>query len=283
MEAEALYARLEQDFVTPAMGPEYWADYMPAIKDLLTDQFKRRSIGLVCDHAAKVGQVRTAVFPSRPVMEGMLDEGLTDAVLFLHHPAVWDIRKPDVFCQMDRDLLEKFKSRRISIYVLHVPLDSYGKYSTSSTLAEALGISIEKPFSPYGGGLCGVIGKTDLRTGKELQALYNGAVGHRTSLYPYGSPEIAGGKLAVVAGGGNQVDVLEDLVGEGINTFVTGVTVDNDHSKAAHEFAREKRINLLGGTHYSSEAFACQAMCRYFEGLGLPSKFVADEPLLEDL
>jgi putative NIF3 family GTP cyclohydrolase 1 type 2 len=184
---------------------------------------------------------------------------------------------------MDRDLLEQFKSRRISVFAFHVPLDNYGKYSTSSTLAGALGIDIERPFSPYGGGLCGIFGRSNFKTAQELHIRYEEAVGHKTSLYQYGDVEISKGRVAVVAGGGNSVDVLQDLVGEGINTFVTGVSTNNEYSKSAHDFARENRINIFGGSHYSSEAFACKAMCQYFEALGLKSRFIADQPVLEDM
>jgi len=52
---------------------------------------------------------------------------------------------------------------------------------------------------------------------------------------------------------------------------------------AAHELARENAINLLGGTHYSTEKFACIEMCKYFSELGLLSAFVEDVPYFEDL
>jgi len=39
----------------------------------------------------------------------------------------------------------------------------------------------------------------------------------------------------------------------------------------------------MGGTHYSSEKFACIAMCKDFEKLGLGSEFIADTPSFEDL
>ena len=46
---------------------------------------------------------------------------------------------------------------------------------------------------------------------------------------------------------------------------------------------KKHKINLLGGTHYSSEKFASMEMCKYFTGLGLPSEFIDDEPDLYDL
>lgn len=284
MMSEALFEKLEQDFVLPGLVEHPWATDMRDFRDLVTEQFKQRSIGLVCDHAKEIREVRTAVFPSPKVLSAVVEEGITDALLFLHHPAAWDIRRPEgPFYQMERGLLEKFKSRRLSIYALHVPLDNFSEYSTSATLAQALGIQFEEAFLPYGGGLAGVIGASDARSVEELQKTYSAAVGHKTALYAYGSAELARQKVAVVAGGGNSVGFLQQVVDKGINTLVSGITVRNDFSKLAHEFAMEKKINLLGSTHYSSEAFACKAMCRYFEGLGLTARYVEDDPCLEDM
>ena len=57
----------------------------------------------------------------------------------------------------------------------------------------------------------------------------------------------------------------------------------NEYSRETHEFEKENGINLLGGTHYSSEKFAPMKMCQYFNKLGLPSEFIDDKPDLYDL
>ncbi len=283
MKAELLYQRIHKDFVRPGMSDD-WALGMGSISDFLCDSFKATSIGLVCDFATEVTEVRSAVFPSAKVMQAMLDEGFSNAMLFVHHPAVWDIRRiAGVFYDMDRGQLEQFKARKISVFSLHAPLDNFGIYSTTVTLAKALGIEPFKAFAPYNGGLCGVFGNCGYQEVGPLQQSLEKALGHRARLYSYGAPAIKGGRVALVAGGGNQIEVLEEIVAEGLNTFVTGVSVENVYSKAAHEFAREHGINILGGTHYSTEAFACQAICAYFEGLGIPARFMADEPILEDM
>jgi len=125
MKANKLYNKLEKDFIIPGMSDE-WQEYMGSVEDFLSENFKERSMGLVCDFAKNINKVYTAVFPSKNVMQKILDSGVSDAMLFVHHPAVWDITKaPEIFQQMDRNLLQKFKDRRISIYNLHVPLDNY--------------------------------------------------------------------------------------------------------------------------------------------------------------
>jgi len=281
MKAIQLYLKLEKDFIAPALSDD-WA--MKPVQDFLTDNFKKRSMGLVCDFTQEINKVYTAVFPSPKVMKEILTKKETDIMLFIHHPKTWDIRKtPKVFQQMDRSLLEKFRKRRISIYNLHVPLDNFGKYSTSSNLAKVLGIKTEKPFAPYFGALCGVLGKTRRKKVNKLKEKFERTVGHKVGFYKYGDDEIKDNIVAVIAGGGNSIEMLQEITKAGANTFITGISVKNEYSQKEHDYARKYRINILGGTHYSTEKFACIAMCDYFKKLKLPSKFIEDKPVLEDI
>ncbi len=283
MNAKKLYNQLENDFIAPALYDD-WAQYMQSVVDYLSDNFKQRSMGLVCDNSEEINKVYTAVFPSNAVMQSILDKGEKDVMLFVHHPSIWDIRKaPAAWLQMDRGLLEKFRENRISVYNLHNPLDNFGEYSTSVTLARVLGVKNLIPFFMYRGGLAGVLGDIDAGTVKELSEKYTLVLGHRTSLYRYGTGEIKDGRIAVVAGGGNVPEVIEEIANEGVNTLVTGITVKMGTSQKAHDVARGKGINILGGTHYSTEKPACQVMCEYFKKLGLPAEFIDDAPVLEDL
>lgn len=283
MRANILYEQLETDFVRPNMTDE-WADRMESVGDFLTENFKKRSIGVVCSNSEEIKKVYTAVFPSDEVMKNLLDKKEQNILLFIHHPMVWDIRRsPWVFQQMNLHLLKKFKENNISIYCLHTPLDNFSDYSTSNSLANQLDIMFEKTFMEYDGAECGVVGSTDIKTVEELNKLFRGAVGHDTRLYRYGAENIKNETVAIVAGGGNSIEVLKEIASLGINTFITGITALNDHSKKVHEFAKEHKINILGGTHYSTEKFACIKMCEYFEKMGIPAEFIEDKPVLEDM
>ena len=283
MDAKNLYLQLEKDFITPILSDD-WAQYMESISEFLTDEFKLRSMGLVCDNTSVINKVYTAVFPSHYVMRYILYKDQSHLLLFVHHPSIWDIREyPECFQQMDRDLLQQFKERQISIYNLHVPLDAYGEYSTSVSLAKTLGLNIIKPFCHYHGAEAAVYCETQISSTRELNILFESTLGHRTSLYPYGTDEIKNRIVAVAAGGGNILEIHEDMVKEGVNTLVTGITVRNEMSEEAHKFAEVHHINILGGSHYSTERPACQAMCEYFDRIGIPSEFIEDTPALEDL
>lgn len=280
MIAREIYKRLDKDFIKPKLSDEWVMDF----NKFISENFKKRQMGLVLDNSKEVRKVYTAVFPSDYVLNKLLSSKEKDILLFTHHPMTWDIRKaPKVFVDLNKRLLPELRERRISMYTLHVPLDNYGPYSTSVTLARAIGIIPESSFAPYYGSLCGVIGKTDVDTVKELRQRFESALGHKSSLYPYGDDKIRNGKVAIIAGGGNDVEMLEEIVEGDVNTFVTGITILNDHSRKAHDYARQNKINILGGTHYSTEKFACIAMLGYFKKLGLSADFILDKPVFEDL
>jgi len=283
VDANNLYLQIEKDFITPGLSDD-WAQYMESISEYLTDEFKSRSMGLVCDNTDVVNKVYTAVFSSDHVMRFMLDKDESHLLLFVHHPSNWDIRKyPEYFQQMDRNLLHQFVERQISIYNLHVPLDAYGKYSTSVSLANNLGFNIIKPFYHYFGAEVGVYCETKISSTRELNKLFESTLGHRTSIYPYGKDEISRGIVAVVAGSANSMSIHEDMMKEGINTLITGITVRNEMTEQIHANAEAYEINILGGTHYSTEKPGCQAICKYFQSIELPSEFIEDTPILEDL
>ncbi len=283
MLAKKLYQNLEKDFINSNLV-DNWYSYMGEISDFICDNFKKRSIGLVCDFATEINYVYTAVFPSRSVMEKIISEGKNNSLLFLHHPATWDIRKaPNVFEQMDADLLEEFKKQKISIYALHSPLDNFGNYSTSVSLAKALSIKVIKAFALDSGALNGVIGKSNYENIDQLKEYLEKIVKHKVSLYNYGDSNLVNKNIAIIAGGGNDPVFLKEAMENEAQTFITGITVKNDHSKKAHQFAKENKINILGGTHYSTEMFACLSMLSYFKKKKIDSKFISDKPVLEDL
>ena len=282
MKAIQLYNQLEKDFITPSLSDD-WAQDMSEIEEYVCDNFKKRSMGLVCDFADEITKIYSAVFSTEEVMQKIIDNDTRNAMLFVHHPSIWDVQRDPVFYQMSSNMLDQFKERKISIYNLHVPLDNFSEYSTSKTLADALGIKVEKQFGKYFGALCGVIGKTDCNTVEELQNKFSKAVGHDTKLYKYGSDEILNGKVAVVAGGGNDMDIVSELSEYNVKVLIIGITIKNDFSKSTHEYEEKHGINILGGTHYSTEKFACQAMCGYFKNLGLPSEFIEGVPGMEDM
>jgi putative NIF3 family GTP cyclohydrolase 1 type 2 len=280
MKAKKLYKRLDSDFELEKCKDD-WEDM--DYNEYISENFKKRYMGILLDNSQDIETVYTAVFPSDRVLQRIINLGKENILLVTHHPMIWDIRKPSVFQNISKNLLPILKQKKISIYSIHVPLDRNGEYSTGTNLARALDIEIEGEFYEYFGSKVGIIGRTEFTTPEELAKKLEDAIGHRTKLWKYGSNDIVNQRVAVVGGGGNNIEGIEEIVDLGINTYVTGVTVLNDFSKKTHEFEEEKRINIIGGTHYSTEKFACIALCKYFEKLGLDCAFIEDDPVLEDM
>ena len=283
MKAIDLYNRLEKDFRL-AICEDYWNEM--DFNEYITQNFKDRFMGLVTDNADVVNYVYTAVFPSARVIEKIIADDQRNALLFVHHPMTWDVTKDKVFTDIPKVYLAELKKRKISIYNLHIPLDANGTYGTTYNLAKAVGIEMTEEFCEFGGVKVGIIGKTACRTVHELQKQFETAVGHEVKLYQYGSEEIKGGIAGMVAGGGNAASEYRYLHGKGINVYLTGITRQTEGfapSIEAHEAAKECCINILAGTHYSTEKFACIKVVEYFEQLGINGEFVPEVPSFADM
>jgi putative NIF3 family GTP cyclohydrolase 1 type 2 len=282
MLAKDLYEQLDRDFIKPGLTDE-WYKYMTELEPFICENFKNRDMGLVCGFTKIINKVYTAVFPSERVLRKVINNS-ENSMIFVHHASIWDLKKAsNGFYNMDGSLIEMLKKKNISIYCLHTPLDNYGEYSTSKTLADALEIDIIKPFASYEGGLCGIIGKTKSKTVNELKNSFSKIVGHETKVYQYGDSEILNNLVGICAGGGNDSSVVEELIENNIKALITGISVKNDFSASVHEFEEKNRINIFGGTHYSTEKFACIAMCKYFLKLNITAEFIEDEPCFEDM
>lgn len=284
MNAKELYQKLDKDFDLEHCKDDW---NQMDFNEYISDNFKQRYMGLVLDNSEEIRKVCTAVFPSDKVINGILESGEKDVLLFTHHPMVWDINGvPSTFKDIDKALLAKMKENRISLYSLHTPLDRVGEYATNVSFGKAIGVEREKDFDNYFGFPAGIIGKTEVNTVDELAHKIEKVVGHEVKIWNYGDEKIKDHYVAIVTGGGNDLEALEELYELGVNTFVTGVTRPSKNYPPAlksHEYAKKKRINIIGATHYSTEKFACIAMLDYFKKQGLEAEFIPDKPDLNDL
>jgi putative NIF3 family GTP cyclohydrolase 1 type 2 len=212
---------------------------------------------------------------------------MLDILLFCHHAMGYDPTLEGFpFYNIPVGYLKKLKERRISFYVMHIPLDINGTYSTSVNLAKELQLQITGELCEYLGCKVGVICETDFMKLRDFALYVENIIGHAIKVRQYGDEIIQRKTVAVAAGGGCIDFVARELAALGINTFLTGCTRPIRSFKPNMEFhriARKNKINLVGATHYSTEKFACMAMAKYFAELGIRAEFIDGTPSVEDL
>lgn len=284
MKAKELYLKLDNDF-----GVERLKDDWSFMKfnDFIAPGFKKNYMGLVLDNTTELKKVYTATIPDLDILDKLIRSNETDVLLFSHHAMGYDPTMTGFpFYDIPEEYLLKLKQQRISFYMLHVPLDKNGEFSTSVNLAKHLNLEITDEFCGYEGVQCGVICKTEKRTATGLKDYVRTLIGHEVKLIMHGENKIRDGLVAIAAGGGSMGFVAKELVELGINMYITGVTRHVPGVEFIMEFHRiikENKINVIGATHYTTEKYACIAMVKYFERLGIPAEFLEGKYYLEDL
>ncbi len=284
MKATRLYEKLFADFHIASLKDDW--SFMN-FNEYIAPGFKERYIGLVLDNTAEVKKVYTATIPDLEILDVLLQSKEQDILLFSHHAMGYDPTMEGFpFYDIPEHYLRKLKQQRISFYMLHVPLDANGEYSTSVNLARQLGLEIVDEFCEYEGVKCGVICMTEEKTARELATHVAAVVGHEVKLLQNGNDHIHRGQVAVAAGGGSVDFAAKEITELGINMYITGTTREVPHVNSICEFHRiikEKQINVIGATHYTTEKYACMAMLRYFKKLGVEAEFLEGRHYLEDL
>jgi len=282
MNAQQLFDQLDKDFELDSLTDE-WSIQKT---EYITDQFLERFMGIMLDNSNMINKVYTATFPDLVVLDQILAKNETNILLVTHHPMIWDSRIEGYpFKPIPQQYYLELRKRKISLYVLHHPLDKNGTYSTATSYAKALKLDIIGEFCEYLGINVGIIGKTQETTLNSLERVIENIVGHPVKVWNYGDEKIAEGKVCVTTGGGNLPFIIEEVSKLGLNTYLTGNTKPVPSfppSIEFHDLARKKKVNIIAATHYSTEKFACMALIDYFKQLGLPCEFIEGTYLLED-
>ncbi|MBQ1887737.1 MAG: Nif3-like dinuclear metal center hexameric protein [Firmicutes bacterium] len=264
--ARYLYERLEELF-----KPERCTDVFP-------------KKGLQEHNSDVVRKVYTACFASPEVFDNIFERDERNVMLFTHHPSPAKKSLAQEYAVLPQRYFDEMKERGINFFSYHIPMDAYGPYSTGVSLSRAMGCEPYDSWYPQNGINIGCLNQSCLHTTGELRRVLEAAVGHRCALYQYGSEELPDGRFAIMTGAAKSTEAYQWLTDLGINTFVLGVTSPTvDFTMKIHEAAKAKHINLIGGTHYSTEKFAPMAMCRYFRHLGLDSEFIPEQPVMSEI
>jgi putative NIF3 family GTP cyclohydrolase 1 type 2 len=245
--------------------------------------FCQRTNGLMLRSGDTVREVVCAAFPSPDILATLLATVSEEALLFVHHP--FDMEVSGVgFLPVPPDALARLKARGISVYACHAPMDCHDGVGTNASIVEAFDVQVEQRFAEYGPGFAGRIGSI---TPTELDAL----VRKGRAVFGVDRVEIGGAKpalirrIAIVAGGGDDPELLEEAEQRGAQAYITGewytrtLPVDQEEKAWAESnraaclaYAEASGMALLGFSHAASESLVMKGqMVPYFESKGVPA------------
>jgi putative NIF3 family GTP cyclohydrolase 1 type 2 len=278
-----LVADLDAYFRVPDVENDarWYGDEEPYWRDFVEAEWVERRNGLMVRGAEEVEQVATCVFPSVRIVDGLAPRTL----LFSEHPV--DLEDEPGFLPLPRETFDAMKERGISFYHVHGPLDQHPEVSPSRLIAECLALDESEEYFPIVDGIPGgaaVVGESGL-TLDELAARLGGLLGPEVPVQVLSRPREEAGRVAVVAGGGAQREILEASLERRCRTYVTGNAVTRCRLEFVQEEVRsflaraqEAEVAVVDGTHYGTEKPPQLAMAEWFRKRGLPAAFVPDGP-----
>lgn len=266
MNAEKIYEKLFEEF-----RPDQCTEVFPVI-------------GLQEEHTKEIDMVYTATFAGDEVFEKLEEEKAEHCLLFTHHPVQQRENLSMAAPAVSNYAKKVMEQQKITLFSYHIPLDRNGIYSPGNSLAKRIGAVPYEEFYLQNQVRMGVFCNTEFNTVEDIMDALRMALGHPGKCYQYGGERLNEGKIAIMAGGAKSTGIYREMKEHGINTFLTGVTNPSvPWVQSIHREAEKNKINLIGGTHYSTEKFALIEIIKFFNNLGLKARFLEEIPKMGEL
>lgn len=252
-----------------------------ASRNLVTSAFRDRKTGLMFEFANSVDTVFCTTFLTCETIEAILGKMTGPRLIFTHHPFDYHEDERGLSAVPD-ELVQRLRNDEVSVYAIHAPLDVGLKISVSRSLADRLSMFEQKPFCAALGGHLGVYGRLATATVTDI-ALSLGEVLRLGTVDLFDNDGTIG-LTAVVAGGGDQLDIVKEAQELGCTTYITGTAVHRwgrltQANQEFRDYARKAGINLIGGTHYNTEKCAVRDVATFLNEHGIKAEFLEDPVL----
>jgi dinuclear metal center YbgI/SA1388 family protein len=186
-------------------------------------------------------------------------------LLIVHHRS-W----PEIDLELVEKKHQQLRQNGISLYGAHSALDGAPGISNGDGIAEATGVKVRERFLPYHGGMAGVIGTTS-GTFQQFVDRLRSALG--TLVEAHENSERFG-VVAIASGGAPFTTFVQEAAARGADTYVTG-----EITMYTRMYAKERKINLVAGSHYATETFGVRALAQLVEArFGIAWTFVPESP-----
>lgn len=287
MKLAELVAELDAYFRIPDVRGDDWSKAFelvypePYWREYVLPGWEGHWNGLSVKGADGVERVVTCVFPS----DRIVDELAPGTLVFTEHPL--DFADEPGFLPLARETFETMRERGISLYNAHAPLDMHPEVSPSRLCAEGVGLRELEEYFPICEGIPGgaaIIGESRLSVDGLADALRS-YLGPEIKVHVLTRTRGDAGRVAMVAGGGARVEILDASLELGCQTYVTGNAATNCRLDFVREVVRAFReradavgVTLIDAMHYGMEKPPQLAMVGWFRARGLDAEFVPDGP-----
>lgn len=172
-------------------------------------------------------------------------------LLIVHHGIKW---KPQKRKEVN-DKREKFaKKNKISLYGVHLPLDSHYKYGNNIGLCNILELIKTKKFGKYPEVKVGYSGEFKKPVGiNRIKDILDSELKTKCMVYAFGKKNIK--TIGIVSGGG--LFGIEDALKEKLDCFLTG-----DMNLGAYHWAKDAGLNLVIAGHYATETVGVKLLMK---------------------
>jgi len=251
-------------------------------KKYFNQDFLGHKTGLINFNSTEIKKVYTTVFITDNIIEKLKSE--KGSLILTHHH--FDYYEDERGIQPIRpEIFEILKESENSIYVAHAPLDTHKIYGTSISLAELCDIKVNKLFFDYFGEPTAVIGYIEKIEFNKFSELIRQKIKRPFLSLVKNIDSVE--KIAVVAGGGDMSEILQQVYDFGCDTLLTG-TVEHrwaipfiqEENRKFHELNKRLKLNLIGGTHFATERPAMIKILSLFQEHGIDCEYCEDEKLL---
>jgi putative NIF3 family GTP cyclohydrolase 1 type 2 len=283
-----LVERLDAYFRVPEVRADDWSGNFellypePYWRRFAEPGYEGRWNGLMVAGAPEIHRVATCVFPSDSIVAGVAP----GTFLFSEHPIAFE-DDFEGFAPLARESFERMQAERISFYNVHAPLDQHPEVSPSRLTAQGLGLEGLDEYFPIAEGIPGgaAIAGDFPGTVQELADRIPAVLGAEIPIRLVTRSGEPAGRVAVVAGGGAELGILEASLERGCRTFLTGNAASRcrldfvrEGLRRFHERAEEAGVAVIDATHYGLEKPPQIAMVGWFERLGLEASFIPGRP-----
>jgi len=265
-EFDALFEtdRLDKDPAMSRFLPKVYDAIGFDWKTFFEPEFCQRFNGVMIKGLENVGSIFCAAFPASEVLQQFMEQSTLGDVLFLHHPINMECGNPGEttgkgFLAIDPKMLQAIKDKDLTVYTCHAPMDCISEIGTNAAIVTALKAQVVKEFLPYGNGNAGriaIIEPVDLESfQKQVMQIFN-----IPKLDLAGKKVDRVTKVAIVAGGGDDIDAMQEAEREGCDVYLTG-EIHSYHSgewgeentKKVDAYATTSSMALVGVSHAASE------------------------------